>query len=331
VPPRLGFTFSPHQATQLGVDWRAAYAAALGLGPALVRLGAYWSRLAPAPRAWRFDELDWLVERAAARGVPVLLTVGMKAPRWPEFYLPAWLGEGLDRRRRWPISDDPRVRAGARAFVETVVRRYRQQPGIEAWQVENEPLDAAGPHGWRVGPDFLREEIALVRSLDPRPVVATMFAHSDPLQLLPPVRRLNRRRARALAQLADVVGLDVYPAVAIRAFSRDLALRWRWWRWERPLLHYAASVAALGKPTWVTEVQAEPWEPGAVAHTAPGEAPSLSPRLALATVARLRRLALPTVLLWGVEHWYARRLIHDDERWWSAFGRLFDEARHPLP
>jgi Beta-galactosidase len=315
---RLGFSFSPRQCDYLGVDRQAAYAAALGLGPAVVRLGAYWSDVEPRAGRPDFGVLDRLVEQAEARGVRLVLTVGMKAPRWPEYYLPGWLAPrpaGPGRR----ISDDPRVRAGALAFLELVVQRYRQLAGLEAWQVENEPLDPAGPRWWRIGADFLAEEVGAVRALDPRrPILLTTFALSHPLAMLPLGRRRIRARVSALCRLADLVGIDVYTAVAAPFARWGLRLNWDRSRWERPLGEYLRAAPA-GK-VWVTEAQAEPWEPGQVVHTRPGESRSVTPAGALRILRRLERLPFDTVLLWGVEHWYARRLHHGDDRWWTLLG-----------
>ncbi|MBV9357661.1 MAG: beta-galactosidase [Chloroflexi bacterium] len=317
---RLGFTFTPRQAKQLGVDWRAAFTAALELRPELIRLGTPWSEVEPAPGAFAFDALDWLFEAAETARVPVLLTVGMKSPRWPEFYLPGWLGDGLAGRRWRPISDDPRVRAGVRRLIETVVRRYRAQPALEAWQVENEPLDMAGPHCWRIDSAFLGEEIAQVRALDPtHPLVLTSFALTDPLQALPGTSRIRSARAATLAARADVLGLDIYTAVAVDLVGRPVALHWRSSRWEEPLSTYIQAAADRRTPVWVTELQAEPWEPGQIVHVRPGDPTSTTPAIAGEMLDRVRRLGLPVALLWGVEYWYARRTRFGDDRWWRLF------------
>jgi hypothetical protein len=321
---RLGFTFTPRQAEQLGLDWRAAFTAALELRPDLIRLGTPWSEVEPAPGAFAFRELDWLFEAAETARVALLLTVGMKSPRWPEFYLPHWLGEGLAGRRWRPISDDPRVRAGVRRLIEVVVPRYRTQPALEAWQVENEPLDMAGPHGWRIGSPFLTEEVAQVRALDPsHPIVLTSFALTDPLQLLPGTSRARAARVATLAARADVLGLDLYTAVAVDLVGRPVALRWRSSRWEHPLSTYLQAAADCQTPVWLTELQAEPWEPGQIVHLRSRDAASVTSAIASDMLDRARQLQPPVVLLWGVEYWYARRVRFGDDRWWRLFEDRF--------
>src|SRR5438105_2163562 len=85
-----GFTFSERQAGYLDVSWQQAFHAAMDLQPSVVRLGAYWDSIEPRRGEYDFSTLDWLLDNTAS-GSSVLLTVGMKAPRWPEYYLPGWL------------------------------------------------------------------------------------------------------------------------------------------------------------------------------------------------------------------------------------------------
>lgn len=323
---QLGFTFSKLQAEYLGIPWQRAFTAALELSPALIRLGAYWAECEARQGQSDFTALDWLLGQAEAHGVPVLLTAGMKAPRWPEYYLPTWL-EGRLARPSWAatISDDPRVRDATLSFLDAVVRRYRHRDVIRYWQVENEPLDRAGPRRWRIGLDFLATEITLVRRLDGhRPIVVNMFVRTDPLALLPPWRRQTRDRAGKILELADILGLDIYPAIGVRVLGLDLYLNWRWWRWEVLLRDLQRAAAARQAPLWIVEAQAEPWEPGRVVYTDPGESRSVSPRTALATHERLRKAGFGTLLLWGVEHWYARRELHGDLSWWQTMRHPFE-------
>src|SRR5438093_2781471 len=109
LPVRLGYTYSPRQADYLGMPRRDTLEAALTLDVSLVRLGAYWDELEPQPGRYDFDSLDWEMDQAAAHGQGVVLTVGMKAPRWPEYFLPAWLEARVPRTDGLVISDQPEV------------------------------------------------------------------------------------------------------------------------------------------------------------------------------------------------------------------------------
>src|ERR1700694_701665 len=126
---RVGTSFSEHRASFLGLDPRDSFGRVLQLGPALIRLSAYWDEI----RAPGYDALDWLLDRARAADQPILLTVGMKGIQWPEFYIPpelmpAGIGSGACGRA------DPRVTPVVAQFVTETVSRYKDHPTLSAWQ-----------------------------------------------------------------------------------------------------------------------------------------------------------------------------------------------------
>jgi hypothetical protein len=324
--PEVGVTFSPRQAEYLGMPWKDTFSAVLGLSPTVVRLGAYWDEIERQPGVYDFSTLDWQLERLPAASYRVVLTVGMKAPRWPEYYLPAWLVRETTVGPRGTISDDPAVREATLRFVEAVVRRYQDHPSIAYWQVENEPLDPAGPRQWRIGAGFLADEVALVRSLDhrERPVILSMFVDTPPpLAGLPPWRSRDEGRARVLLDLADVLGLDLYPSRGIRIFGRDLYLDWSGWAWERPAMTLRQLALDQDKDAWVMEAQAEPWEPARLVYLDGTESRSVGPATAAETFGRLSSGGFGTILLWGAEHWYMRQERHDDPSWLDTLRPLF--------
>src|SRR5215475_11158290 len=88
---RIGVTFSQHEAVYRALPWKQAFQNVLEASPALVRLAAYWNEIEPVPGTYDFATLDWLLAQARQRDQQVVLSVGMKAPRWPEYYLPSWV------------------------------------------------------------------------------------------------------------------------------------------------------------------------------------------------------------------------------------------------
>jgi hypothetical protein len=175
--------------------------------------------------------------------------------------------------------------------------------------VENEPFNRSGPNRWFIGPDFLREEMAAVRTGDPgRPRLLTAFAHFNlVLDLVSNPWRLGVGRLLGLLERGDVLGLDVYVRIGYglavfegvaRAASdwADAAARWR------------ARAEANGVEGWIAEAQAEPWEPTPATYMRPrsflaGDIP--------AVVEGVRRAGFDTVLLWGSEYWLARAAAGD--------------------
>jgi hypothetical protein len=324
---RIGLTFSPREAIYRDLSWRQTFHAALEAAPALLRIGAYWNEIEPLPGAYDFSTLDWLLDQASARGQQVLLTVGMKAPRWPEYYLPRWLASQLQVADEAQVSDDPQLRVATRALLTATVEHVRERSVVVAWQVENEPLDPAGPHRWRIGADYLAEEVALVRALDPqhRPIIVNTFIETQPLAALPGARAgLWARTQQALA-LADVLGLDVYPSRTLRLAGAELTVTWPAFLWAGVLADLHQAAAAHGKDAWIVEAQAEPWRSGGRVPPPAWPGASVGPWSVAPVLSEFAAAGFRTVLLWGVEHWEARRSQDQDASWWTAVTRLLGE------
>lgn len=162
-----GMSFNTPYARELGLDWRVTYDAFLNdLGVRHLRLAAHWPMIEPDRDTYNFVELDYQMSRAEEVGADVILAVGRRLPRWPECHVPAW-AEGLDWNEQ---------KAQIREQITKVVERYRDSGALAYWQVENEPyLEVfAREHCGELDEAFLKEEIALVRSLDPdHPVLVT--------------------------------------------------------------------------------------------------------------------------------------------------------------
>jgi hypothetical protein len=299
----------------------------LGLRFDCIRLSAAWSDIAERG----FDGLDRLIHAAETAGQPIVLSVGMKAVGWPEFFLPAGhlppAGERLEVRRNRAL------RLATLAFVRTVVHRYRGSSVLRAWQVENEPFNRSGPSGWWIDRSFVRMEARLVRRLDDRPLMVTTFASfTDSMDRassrFPGDRRWFRipaeREALAVLSPNDILGLDVYRAIAggtgesawlAHAAPDQLASLARWRR------------IAVGqrKRAWVTEAQAEPWEPGGGSRPDPL---TITPADLLPLARSLVERGFEAVLLWGAEYWLARSAA-GDQRWLEAVGHLLESVPRP--
>jgi hypothetical protein len=308
----LGTSFTRWRAEALGLDYRRAFTRLCELELFPIRLSAAWREL----HQYGFEHLDWLLDHAGATGRPVVLTVGMKALGWPEFYLP----EGLDPADRG-------VQRQALSMVEQVVRRYADRPAVLAWQIENEPFNRSGPQARWIPRAVVRREARAVRAIDRmRPLLITTFAHFDPgldrsssrhqqawkqrLALDIPAER----EALAILDQRDMLGVDVYRAIGWldQAGSRHLARadddQFGWVAtWQR-------IAGEQGKRFWVTEAQAEPWEPKAPSS---GDPVTSTPDAIRQLVEQLHRLEVETVLLWGSEHWLWRER-QGDSRWIDA-------------
>jgi Beta-galactosidase len=327
---RIGVTFSQHEATYRDLAWQQAFQSVLEASPAVVRIAAYWNEIEATHGVYDFATLDWLLAQASLRQQKVILSVGMKAPRWPEYYLPAWLKADLHVAEGAEVSRDPRVRSATLEFVRRVTQHVQAQAAVQAWQVENEPLDAAGPNRWSIDADFLSEEVALVRSVDQhgRPVVINTFVETQPLAQVWGSHDALVRRARTVLSTADVLGLDVYPGRTMRIFGHELSVRWPAWIWSGALSQLRTLAIEQGKDAWIVEGQAEPWTIKGKAPPAAWPGAVVEPSSVVGTLSRFQSLGYTTVLLWGAEHWEDARERNDDA-WWDVMTNVFAAGRTP--
>jgi hypothetical protein len=333
APVQVGISFSPRRAAALGLEYKSAFRRLEAMHFRVIRLSAYWSQIDENG----YEQLDWLMQEAARSKQPVVLTVGMKALGWPEFYIPAGLTPG-DVKDGEDVAADPSLRAATMTFVENTVFRYRGNPALLAWQVENEPFNRAGPHRLWIDADFLGSEIATVRRLDEhdRPMIVNAFSHFnlvfdqasarhpfDVRELLGFQADSAERDSLTALNKGDILGLDVYTAIGYRFLGQNrLSTADSDWPDRIDALHSLA--ASQGKEAWITEAQAEPWEASRDTYTNPK---STSPQAIRNIFNNLSDAGYSTVLLWGSEYWLWRA-DHGDSRWLDTVRRiLYDQVR----
>jgi hypothetical protein len=289
---RFGTTFSEPYIESLGLNPRGAFRViARELCLQTIRICAYWDRTEPELGRFDFETLDWQLDEAAKAGLEIILTVGQKAPRWPEYHLPSWTSP-----------TDPAFERHLLRFVETTVNRFRDAP-VSVWQVENEPyVEFGGP---RIDEGLLRREIDLVRSLDSRPIMLTDSADKG-----------NWRRT---AQWCDILGVNLYTRHWGRRRYVDIDIS---------AYRYAARFHAVSPSVdevIVSELQAEPWGPKPVPELTPSEAAlSMNPRRLRRNVELAADAGFTTALLWGAEWWYWLRERGDPSMWEAAVVTIED-------
>ncbi|MER3419981.1 MAG: hypothetical protein C4290_05415 [Chloroflexota bacterium] len=350
--PALGVNFSCQRARYLDLDCDALLAAVLDdLGARLVRLSVYWHEAEPAPGRYEWQSIERQLNAVHARGGRAVVSIGMKAQRFPEYWLPEWL------RRAAPLTPQdipehhPLVRRHLLAFLDAAARRLSAHPAVEALQVENEPFvnyrpnrllrwigrERYGPGEhrslqilflrfgwnattWRISESFLAEEVATVRAAAPgTPIVLT---HASWLR--------TDRSWRTLVDLGDVLGQSVYT-------KRQLG-PWPWlyifpYRLGPLSPHLPAQVrvaARQGKELWITELQAEPFEKSGMDERYGSRAlRGFTPRRLTANLSLARRTGATRVYLWGVEWWAYLNEWHGDDGLWRAGRTVLVEARGP--
>ena len=275
-----GMTFSRPYAQELGLDPDKTLQVAVDdIGIKRFRLSAYWKLIEPEQGTWNFSDLDKDVQTVAAHGGKVVLAVGEKLPRWPECWGPDW----------WKKMPRAEQRQETLRYIETVVTRYRNNPAILAWQVENEPHFV---YGDCPAPDylFIRNETDFVRGLDPTRQIYTTDSGELSTWL-------------TLGVFVDRLGISVY-----RVVRNPIIGNFNFYYWFVPpyfYLHKAILLRPFGvKDLHVSEFQMEPWSNKALQDT------PISDQLSSMNLQQMQknfnfaeRMGLNAVDFWGIEWW----------------------------
>ncbi len=245
----LGASFSHPFLKSKGINPLIALSDFKTLGFTWIRLGCYWNEIEKSPGQFSFAELDVLIKYCEQENIKVVLTVGMKAPRWPEYYIPAWITTRHHFQKNTIISlKDTDFGEAVLTFIKKCIYRYRNSPAIIVWQVENEPLDPSGPQMMSIAYPLLKEEVGVVRRIDNRPILVSVWGNE-----------LSKRNYyQDIVSIADIVGIDLYPRVPFNLF-RNIPMITGPQDIDFQLQNIFKCIKLSGKELWISELQAEPW------------------------------------------------------------------------
>lgn len=292
----FGVTFSTKFCEELGLDWRETYLAVIDdLKVREIRIPIYWDEIEKEDGVYDFSDYDFIINEGEKRGVKFVAAIGWRLPRWPECHAPKWAEKkGIDEARKDVLD-----------MLPVVVNRYKDKEAIKVWQVENEPLlDAFG-----VCPpsneEFLQQEIALVKSLDNKPVLVTATGE------------LSFWRKEAV--YGDIFGSTIY-RVVWGAYSGYV--RYPYPAWFYRLKADMAGISAENR--YIAELQAEPWvSHGSMIYYPKEEAEkSFNLEQFRANLQFAINTGFAKSYLWGVEWWYFQK-IHGDSSYWDFAKTLF--------
>lgn len=335
----LGFSFRPRQAEAFGLDVQATLEALLAHPFDLVRIPAYWNQIEVEPGRLDMTELDRQIEAVERAGKQLVLSLGpIKNFGYPEFYVPGHqLAEPLAEGSIVRPSTQASLLAGATGFIRKIVERYRDRPSIVGWQLEHEAVDPLGvEHSWRLGVDFVQEELDALRSADrSRPVMMNGFLPTSSLVRLSQWWR-TRGQGDSLAvavRLADIVGIDYYPRHGLLALgSRTIYLDGGRRPWQMALTaQFIAGAGRHGKRVMVSEGQAEPWEAVTIPPNPERHAMfSCRPQDVIGNYNAAIESSAPSeplyaYLFWGAEYWILRSRS-GDPTYLQAVARILAEA-----
>lgn len=278
----IGTTFSHRQSTHLKLP-ETAFSEILDMGFGSIRLACYWDEIEQKKGQYDFSIITNLLDLCEEREQKVIVTVGMKAPRWPEFYFPKWLDD------KTPSTVEPFVIP----YLYKSIEALRKYTVITAWQVENEPLDPSGPKHMAIPLDVLKQEINVVREKDSRPILINIWGNE--------VKK--RKILLQVKNIADIIGLDIYYKVPV--FGPIY----------RGPLDSDAELTRMGKQTgkrlFITELQAEPWERNTMGAKS-GKTPSMDEDILKDNFNRAVAMNPDAIYLWGSEYWLLKKQKGDD-------------------
>ncbi len=295
VPERItyGVSFNTMYAQELGLPWKETYIAILDeLKVRHLRLAAHWTMVEPERDRYDFTALDYQVSEAGKRGADVVFAVGRRLPRWPECHVPSWAKD-----LSWDEQKDE-----LRAYIKAVVERYKDSPNITYWQVENEPFLGvfAKEHCGDLDEEFLKEEIAIVRSLDgTRPILVTDSG--------------NLGTWKGAYTAGDAFGTSVY----VYFWNPDLGQ----FKTVLPPAFYRIKENVLklfygDKKTFLIELSAEPWLLEPITDV------PLDIQYERMDVEKFEEILMyaektryDTQFLWGAEWWYWLKLKGEAHMW----------------
>lgn len=294
-PLSIGTTFIADYAESFGLDAKETLDAILSdLDINHIRLTSYWKEIEPTPGQYDFSQLDWQFAMANEYGAKVSLAVGMRQPRWPECHEPKW-AMAIPKSQWQPKLYD---------FIETVVERYKENPALESYQLENEFFLEVFGECKDFDRQRLVEELALVKSADPdHPVI---ISRSNNWIGLP----LGKPRP-------DLFGISVYKRVWDKTITK------RYFEYPLPPWFYSFLAGAgellTGKNMVIHELQAEPWPPTDIRTASLEEIyKSMDAKRMKDRIDYGKDTGMRSIGLWGAEWWYWLKIKGGDPSVWNV-------------
>ncbi|MCX6723116.1 MAG: hypothetical protein NT094_03545 [Candidatus Staskawiczbacteria bacterium] len=299
-----GVDFSQMQAQSLGLNWKETYLAIINdLGTKNIKIHTQWDWLEGKKGKYFFDDVDWQLAMAGENGVNIIYVLGMKSGRWPECHVPVWVNELTEQQQQDVLLE----------YIKTVVLRYKDNNSIIYWQVENEPLFKFGqcPSWYYKNDEFLKKEIALVKSLDPsRKIIISDSGEQS--------------NWFSAARNADIVGITMY-----RQVWAHVADGWGFYfkSFLSPVTYWRKAWLVqklFGKDVVCIELQAEPW-----ASTPFSSVPlveqmkSMNVNMLDDNIEYAKQTGLDKFYFWGVEWWYWMREEKSQPQIWNRAKILF--------
>ncbi len=301
-PLEQGVSFIPDYASSLGLDPQQTMDALTGIGVKHFRLVSYWSDMEPAPGRYDFSQLDWQFQKAEKAHAKVILTLGLRQPRWPECHYPDWVDISKPQSQWQPQLE---------TFMKKVINRYKDSPSLEKYQLENEYFLKGFGYCPNMDRQRLVDEYNLVKRADPNhPVV---------------IPRSNNAIGMPVGQpQPDEFSVSVYKRIW------EAGITHRYFEYPMPAWYYGFLAGTQKifqhKDMMIGELQAEAWPPNGKSI----QQISLAEQNKSLDAGRLknrfqfgRATGMREIYLWGAEYWYYRKVVLHDPSLWNVAQQEF--------
>jgi len=308
---KIGITFDYEQCTNLGLDYKEALNMTNKLEIKIVRIGLKWSKIETKRGKYNWGIYDEILNYLDKENIEVVLCLGMKSPRWPEFFIPKWLEYRRFNGFRVLSSNDV-LRSSLFEFFERAIKRYSKLENIKYLQIENEPFLKAGPKKGKIGTMFLVEELSFLRTITNLPIILNAQGLPTTGVLAEYLKGKNDYKKK-LIELCDIFGVNVYEKFEDKTFlglQRTFRAGIFTWRYLGRLIDYAETHK---KSVFVTELQAEPWQFGNVSLKDPYANKTCNPKMVRNNLKKLEEVGIESILLWGFEFHIACKREGNDE------------------
>jgi len=299
-----GVTFSNKYATELGLNWKDAYIKTLDdLEVRNLRLVAYWDEVESQKNVYDFSNIKWQLDEAEKRNVSVILVMGKKTLRWPECFEPNWVKS---------INNEELRQLALLSYVNVTVKELKGYDSIKMWQVENEPFFPFGICDSAITKKSLKEEIAVVRGLDSRPILVQDSGEGG---FWYPSYKMG-----------DYLGISMYRKIWYD-FWGVFFKRFIYFKYPLAYWSYKVKAGILQVPyqkIFVTELQAEPWGPAISSKLSEKEKnKSMSRTDFLSTISYAQKAGFKNLYFWGVEWWLWEKEVNNNPFFWDTAKVLF--------
>lgn len=285
--PLLGTTFSHRKIQDLKLSVTECLIIAFDLNFSHLRLGCYWDEIEKVEGDYDFSQMEKILSECDKIKQKVILTVGVKAPRWPEYYWPKWLNSHdlhSEENQQKIIT-----------FIEKCVSFFKKYSCVDYWQLENEPLDPSGPENLTIPQDFLSREISLLKRIDDRKLLISFWMDN-----------FHERSVLEFDKKVNMLGIDLYYRQFINKIIGKSV-------YKGPLVVDSEILKIKNKLSSgfiVSELQAEPWEESEEIYLS-GNGQSMSVEILQNNFKKACRLNPSEILFWGFEYWCYRKFKGD--------------------